>query len=217
MGAPLLLGDIRNFAKDYQTLRDLGKPASPDQPISDPDVIYDTQTYAQAGSTTLTFFKSTPANLNDQSLSNFPTGLLPLNEFFEIHRAFVFIHSVPNLNVTAVITGGAQDVEILHKTARGILRWNFAGRDYGPFPLWFFGRAGGPTGQFESFGTGTAANNIVTSGNTENNGGFPVLGSQIIPEQQQFSARMDFVPATAISGPTNITLAYLGIRHRPVR
>lgn len=213
---PLLLNDVRNFGKNYETLRDLVRPAAPDQPISDPWFMYDTQTYAQAGSASLTFFKSTAANLNDQSFSNFATGMLAKDEFFEIHRVFVFIHSVPNLNVTAVITGAAQDVEILHKTARGNLRWTFAGREYGPFPLWAFGRAGGPTGQFEAFGTGTAANNIATSGNTENNGGFPVLGSQIIPEQQQFSARMDFV-STAISAATNITVGLMGVYHRPVR
>lgn len=213
---PLLLNDVRNFSKDYQTLRDLGKPVSPDQPISDPWVMYDTQLYPQAGTASLSFFKSTAANMNDTSLSNFPTGLLPVGEFFEIHRVFVFIHAIPNLNITAVITGAANDVEIMHKTARGNLRWAFAGREYGPFPLWFFGRAGGPTGQFESFGTGTAANNIVTQGHTDNNGGFPVLGSQIVPEQQSLSARMDFV-ATAISAATNITLALLGIYHRPVR
>ena len=217
MAAPLLLGEIRNFSKTYETLRELGQPASADQPISDPDVLYDTQTYAQAGSTTLTFFKSTAANLSDKTLSNFPTGILPKGQFFEIHRVFVFIHAMPTANATVAVTGAAQDVEILHKTARGVVQWKTNTRDYGPYPLWFFGRAGGPSGQFESYGSGTAANNVISSGNTENNGGFPVLGSQIIQEQQQFEATMTFVATSAISAATNITFAMLGIRHSQVR
>ncbi|MEP6494493.1 MAG: hypothetical protein ABJF01_17545 [bacterium] len=213
---PLLLGNIRPFGKTYQALRDLIMPISADQPESIPWVLFDTQQYAAAGSATLSFFRSTAANLNDQTLSNFPTGMLPKNEFFEMHRVFVMIHSVPNINVTGVITGAAQDVEILHKTARGQVSWTNAAKNYGTFPLFFFGRPGGPLPFYAGVATGTVATNVVTAGQTENNGGFPVLGNQIIPEQQPFSAQLTF-NSTAISAATNITLAIMGIYHRQVR
>jgi hypothetical protein len=214
--APLTLTDIRSFAKLYGTLRDLVVPASADQPESTPWVLFDTQQYPQAGIGALQFFQSTAANLTDGTLSNFANGQLEKNSYFEMHRAFAIIHAVPNANATVAITGAANDVELLHKTARAQVAWRVANKDYGPFPLFFFGRPGGPVPSFAAYGTGTAANNAITSGQTENNGGFPILGNQIIAEQTQFKASMVFNP-TAISAATYITLAYLGVLHRQVR
>jgi hypothetical protein len=215
-GAPLLLSQIRSFGKTYQWLREAIQPVSADQPESFPDVLFDTQTYAQAGSALLTFFNSTAANLADATLSNFPTGQLPKGEFFEVHRIFTMIHSVPAAVATVAVTGPANDVEILHKTARGNLSWSMSNKPYGAIPLFFFGRPGGPNVGYSAYGTGTAANNSISFAQTAENGGFPVLGNQIIPEQQQFLARLAFSP-TAISAATNIVVALLGVHHRQVR
>jgi len=213
---PLLLGGVRPLAKSYQWLRDVVKPANSGEPESIPHVLFDTQTYLQAGQATLQFFQSTAANLSDPTLSNFPTGNLEAYNYFEIHRAFMYIHSVPNTNATVAITGAASDVEIIHKTARGILTFSMAGKSYFGFGLAFFGRPGGPVPIYSSYGTGTVANNVITAGETENNGGFPVLGNIVIPPMQQVKTTLQF-NSTAISADTRITVAYMGVLHRPVR
>lgn len=212
-GAPLMLGQIRPVAKTYEMLRDLIRPDA-NQPESYPDVLYDTQTYAQAGSSVLTFFKSTAANLADQTLSNFASGQMPAFEYFEIHRVHLIIHAIPNINVTAIMTGAANDVEILHKTARGVLSFTLKAKPYGPWPIAYCGRPGGPVVGYAAAGA-TAADNIVTFGETESNGGFPVLGNIIIPPATQFTATLNF-NSTAISAATNITLALMGVHHRAV-
>jgi len=213
--APLLLGPIRSFSKQYAMLRDLVTPTS-GAPESIPHVLFDTQTYAQAGSASLQFFQSaTSANASDPTLTNFFAGQLQAKQYFEIHRIFTIINAVPNTNATVAITGAAQDVELLHKTARGALSWNYNGRPYGPYPLSFFGRPGGPVPFYAAYGTGTAANNVITTGETEANGGYPVLGNLIIAPATNFSLTMTF-NSTAISAATNIVVAMLGVLHRPI-
>lgn len=212
-GAPLMIGQIRPVAKTYEMLRDLIRPDA-NQPESFPDVLYDTQSYAQAGSSTLTFFKSTAANLADQTLSNFASGQMPAFEYFEIHRVHLMIHSIPNVNATDIVTGAASDVQILHKTARGVLSFTLKSKPYGPWPIWYTGRPGGPVVGYATAGA-TAADTVITFGETESNGGFPVLGNIIIPPATQFSAQLNF-NSTAISAATNITLALMGVHHRAV-
>lgn len=214
MGVPLLLGQIQNLAKTYQILNQITGPKDASQPESQPWVLFDTQQYAQAGSASLTFFKNaTAANASDPTLSNFASGMLDAKYFFEIHRVHTIIGAVPNTNATTAITGAANDVEILHKTARGNLSAQLKGRPYWGFPIAYFGRPGGPVPIFSSYGTGTAANNVITAGETEANGGFPVLGNLVIPPATQFQATMTF-NSTAISVATNITVAMMGVLHR---
>lgn len=214
--APILLGRIIDFGKTYAGLVSATRPSQADQPESIPHVLFDTQQYAQAGSATLTFFNSaTAANASDPTLSNFANGSLNAGYYFEIHRIFLKIHAVPNTNATTAITGAAQDVELLHKTARGILSWTYKGRPYGGYPIDFFGRPGGPIAGYTAYGSGTAANNVISWGHTEANGGFPVLGNVILAPAQNFTATLAF-NSTAISAATNITVAMLGVLHRPL-
>jgi hypothetical protein len=106
-------------------------------------------------------------------------------------------------------------VEILHKTARGILNASLKGKPYFGFPLSFFGRPGGPVPAINGFGT-AAAGQTISTGETAENGGFPVLGNIILPPAIQFTSNLQFVPLSAISANTNITIAYMGVLHRPV-
>jgi hypothetical protein len=216
-GVPLMLNAIpRTFGRTYEQLKLLMKPVDADEPEAVPWVLYDTQQYAQAGSAKLTFFNSaTVANASDPTLSNFATGVLEGGYYFEAHRVHVIIHSMPNTNATVAITGGANDVEILHKTARGILSFKMKSKQYGPLPLAYCGRPGGPVPIYSSYGTGTAANNVITAGETAENGGFPYLGSILIPPVTNFVGTMDF-NSTAISAATYITVGLMGILHRPV-
>lgn len=216
MSSLLTLGAVRPLAKTYNWLREAIKPADANQPEAIPHVIFDMQTYPQAGAAALQFFQSTAANLADPTLSNLANGQLEALNYFEIHRAFIIIDALPTLNVTAIITGGGNDLQLLHKTARGTHTLSMAGKSYFGFKLAFFGRPGGPVPHYSSFGTGTAANNTIVAGETAENGGFPVLGNIVIPPAQQIRATLNF-NSTAISAATFITVAYMGVLHRPVR
>lgn len=214
-GTGLIVGPIRQFGKSYQLVRELARPQSANQPESIPHVFFDHQQYAQAGSATLSFFNGTAANATNPLLSNFANGTLQAGNYFEVHRIFVTIDSMPAAVATAAVTGPAQDVEILHKTAQGILSWNYKTKPYGGYRLGFFGRPGGPLPDYRPYGSGAVANNVISSGQTETNGGFPVLGNLILAPSQQFTATMAF-SSTAISAATYIGVHLMGIWHRTV-
>lgn len=214
--APLMLGPIRGFGKTYDVLKQLMKPADANQPESVPSTLYDSQPYPAAGSAApITFFNSaTQANLGDPTLSNFPTGQLEGGYYFEVHRAFIIIDSVPANTASNAVAGPANDVELLHKTARTNLKFTMKGKDYGPHKMAFFGRPGGPVPTFAIF---AAAASSTQTGNTENNGGFPFLGNIVIPPVTQFKAIMSFQPTLVpISVLTLITVAIMGVLHRPL-
>lgn len=213
-GAPLLLGQIRQVGKTYGLLRSMSKPVDSSEPESVPHVLFDTQTYAQAGSASLTFFNNaTAANASDPTLSNFATGQLDAGYFFELHRVHVIINAVPAVGAAATIAGPANDIELLHKTARATLGFRIKGKTYGDFPLAYFGRPGGPTATIAAYGTAAAENYQFAS--TEANGGFPYLGNLILTPATQAKGVMTF-NSTAISAATPITVCLFGVLHRPL-
>lgn len=214
--APLLLGPLKGFGKSYDLLASLVKPLDASQPESIPWVFYDTQPYAAAGQALpLTFFgNATAANAGDPTLSNFATGQLETGYYFEIHRVHTIIDAIPANVASNAVTGPMNDVEIIHKTARANLTFSLKGKSYGPTKLAYFGRPGGPMPFFSIF---AAAASMTSVGETESNGGFPLLGNIIIPPTTQFKAVMAFQPTLVpISALTNITVAMLGVLHRPV-
>lgn len=203
-------------AKTYQSLRSLTQPKSGQQPESLPWVMYDTQAYAAAGSARLTYYGSTAASLADLTLSNFPTGTLEQDQFFEIQRVFLSFLAPLSITTTAAVTGAANDVDLLHKSARGILTLQLLGKPIGPFPIDFFGRPGGITFQATSEGTETApARNILQSAETVMNGGFPMVGASVLQPTTPAKWFADF-NSTAISAQMNIRHAMLGVFHRRV-
>lgn len=217
-GVPLLLGPKQNFARTYETLGQMLQ-ADANQPESQPWVLFDTQTYLQAGPSDgfVNYFNNNAAASNtDPTLSNFPTGKLDADYYFEIHRVHTFIHAMPNTNATTAVTGAANDVEIMHKTARGIVNGSFRGKNYLGYNLSYFGRPGGPVPTYAGYGSGTAANNTISAGETAANGGFPVLGNVVLSPANQWKGNLQFVPATAISTDTKIMYGMMGVLHRPV-
>lgn len=207
---------LKYGAKSYQTLADMIRPARADQPESIPWTMFDTTTYLAAGSARLVLYSSTAASLTDLTLSNFPNGTLETFQFFEFHREFLSFLAALSLTTTAAVTGSANDVDILHKAARGTRTLTIVGKPYGPAPIDFLGRPGGPTFVATSEGTETApARNIIQNGETVMNGGFPWLGSYVLGPQTKMAVSLDF-NSTAISGNMNIRHALLGVFHRRV-
>lgn len=205
---------LRYMPKTFAALMAQARPNRGDQPESVPWVFYDTQTYLAAGSARLTFFGN--AGQTDPTMSNLGNGTLETDQFFELQRSFVSLLAALSLTTTAAITGAANDVDILHKAARGIITFSMLNKGYGPFPLDFFGRPGGVQFQSTSEGTETApARNILQSGETVMNGGFPWLNALTIPPVTAFRIFADF-NASAISGNMNIRKSILGVFHRRV-
>jgi hypothetical protein len=180
--------------------------------------MYDTQQYPQAGIGRLTYYASTAASLNDPTLSNFATGTLEQDQFFEIQRVFLSFLAVLSITTTAAVTGSANDVDLIHKSARSILTLQLLGKPIGPFPIDFFGRPGGSTFQGTSEGTETApARNILQAAETVMNGGFPMMGASVLqpttPVKWFFDTQATLVP---ISAAMNIRHAMLGVFHRRI-
>lgn len=202
--------------KDYATLVALSRPQRADQPEALPWTMYDTIAYPAAGAATLTLFSSTPASLTDPTLSNLPKGILETFQFFEFHREFLSILAPLSLTTTAAVTGAANDVDILHKAARGVRTFTVGQKNYGPVPIEFLGRAGGATFAGTAEGSETApARNIIQSGESVMNGGFPHNGSYVLAPQTQLTVTFTF-NSTAISTQTNLRHSFLGIFHRRV-
>ena len=207
---------LKYAPKAYQTLVSLSRPQRADQPEALPWVFFDTTTYLAAGSTRLTLYSGTAASLTDTTLSNLPNGTLETYQFFELHREFLSFLAALSITTTAAVTGAANDIDILHKAARGVRTVQIAQKLYGPFPVDFFGRPGGVQFAGTSEGTETApARNIVQSGETVMNGGFPHVGSIVLGPQTKMTVLLDF-NSTAISGDMKIRHSILGIFHRRV-
>ena len=200
------------ISRTYDELDGLVRPATADEPESFNAVLYDTQTYAVGGTARLEFFSSTAASLADRTMSNFAAGTLEPGAFFEIHRIFLYILAVPSLTTTAAVTGTANDLEILHKTARGNFTLEMTGKRLLPCPINFAGQSGGGEPVIAVTYTAPA---IAQFPNTSKNGGFPVLGSIVIPPVTKITGFLDF-NATAISAAVNIRMELAGVYHRRV-
>jgi hypothetical protein len=195
--------------RSYDQLERQSRPASADQPESFNAVLYDTQQYAAGGSSRLTFFSSTAASLSDLTLSNFADGRLGPGEYFEVHRIFTYIMAIPSVG-TGAVASSANDIEILHKTARGTFLLEMKGKRFLPVPLSYAGAAGG--GEHFVIGTLTAPAHIAYP-NQSKNGGFPVLGSVVLAPLTKVTGFLDF-NSTAVSAAVNVRLELAGTLHR---
>jgi hypothetical protein len=205
---------LHYLPKTYAALNALARPNRGDQPESLPWVFFDTQSYLAAGSARLTYFGN--AGQTDLTMSNLGNGTFETDQYFELQRSFMSFLAPLSITTTAAVTGSANDVDILHKAARGMVTFSMLNKAVGPFPIDFFGRPGGINFQGTSEGTETApARNIIQSAETIMNGGFPFVGAIVIPPVTAFRVFADF-NSTAISGNMNIRHAMLGVFHRRV-
>lgn len=202
-------------AKTTQELNAIGKPNGAKSEAI-PYAIYDTQSYAAAGASTLTFFLT---QQTDQTLGNLQTaGILPQPQWFEIHGIFLDMLGVPLLATAgaaaSTAAGQLQDIEILLKTARATFELTIAQKSYGVMPATLLHASGGGVG----FAAGAYA--AATQVNFGNNGvqgqTWAPNGSIIIPPTQGFNLTMRFV-STAISATTNLRITAVGVLHRAVR
>jgi hypothetical protein len=196
--------------KLIQTILQSLKPNAT-QPEAIPDVVYDTQTYVAAGSAVLTFFAVLPAP-KDLTLTNMQlAGVLPNPVYFEIQK--VYFDILGATTTAATQAGAVSDVDQIMKVGRGIATFTLSDKNYGPYPLTFFGGSGGSQGVIAS---AIATPGSIQSGNNRDNGGFPMNGALTIPPQVSFNWTLNWVAGTAITADTKVRVSMLGIKYRRV-
>lgn len=200
---------------NYQpkTLQQLQAALTPNanQPETIPWILYDTQQYAQAGQTQLSFFTTLP-NPADTSITNMPlAGALPNPWFFEIQKMYFDVLGTATTSATQA--GVADDIQKIIMSGRGTFRINLSDKIYGPFPLRALGGMGGAQA---AIGAAAAAAVTIEVANVRDNGGFPWNGSLIIPPQTQMSIQLNWPAAQAISVATYVSVSMLGLLSRRV-
>lgn len=204
------------IAKTVQQLNAIGKPNGASSEAI-PAALYDTQSYAAAGATTLQFFLT---QQNDQTLGNLQTaGILPQPQWFEIHGIFCDFLGVPVIRAAAAAAttnaGQLDDIELLLKTARATWELTIAQKSYTVMPLTLLHATGGGVGFYA--GAFTAATAVNQGNNGIQGQSWAPNGSIVIPPTQGFNITLRFVAGVAISVATNIRITMVGVLHRAVR
>jgi hypothetical protein len=190
-------------------------PQSAGQPEAMPWFLYDTQIITSSATTQLSFFQQVQT---DKTMGNMESaGQLPDPQYFIIHYITCDILNSPIATAghTAAALGPVNDIDVLLKTQRATFTFNMSNKNYGPFPLTLCHGTGGATGN----GTATyTAEASVWHGNNGviGSGGFPFLGSLVIPPKVGFSIGVNFAAAPTLSGNLNMRIGMAGVLYRRV-
>lgn len=190
-------------------------PANAGQPEAMPWFLYDTQLITSAATTQATFFQTVQT---DKTMGNMESaGQLPDPQYFIVHYVTcdVLDPVIANAGHAATALGPVNDIEVLLKTQRATFTFQMSNKQYGPFPLTLCHGTGGATGNGVATLTAEASiwygnNGIVGSG------GFPFLGSLVIPPKVGFSVTVQFAAAPTLSGNINMRLGLAGVLYRRV-
>lgn len=222
MSAPILTEGYNVFHIKWAPVLTAGQlaaaanPQAANQPEAMPWFLYDTQAVTSTVTTSLSFFTAVNA---DKTLSNMESsGQLPDPQYFIIHYVTCDILDPPIANAghAASALGPVNDIDVLLKTQRATFTFSMSNKQYGPFPLTLCHGTGGATGNGTATYTAEASvwygnNGIVGSG------GFPFLGSLVIPPKVGFNVTVNFAAAPTITtSPLNVRLGLAGVLYRRV-
>ncbi len=196
-------------------LAQAANPSSAGQPEALPWFLYDTQLITSATTTSATFFQTVQT---DPTMGNMESaGQLPDPQYFILHYVTCDILDPPIANAghAASALGPVNDIDVLLKTQRATFTFQMSNKTYGPFPLTLCHGTGGATGNGTATYTAEASiwygnNGIVGSG------GFPFLGSIVIPPKVGFKFTVNFAAAPTLSGNINMRLGLAGVLYRRV-
>jgi hypothetical protein len=177
-----------------------------------PWVLYDTQLYTSAATTTQTFFAT---QQNDRTLSNLlQAGALTDPQYFEIFNLGFDV--LQDLSTSAgAETGVLDDIQKLMLVGRPIFTLTISDKNYGPFPLSFLHTSGGAVGM--GWGTFTAEESIEYGNNSLPDGGWNWRGSVVIPPKVGFSVTVQWAAAqTLAAGNPQVRFWMAGCLHRRV-
>lgn len=198
--------------RTLETLKKMSNPHPTPGGISEalPWWFYDTQTYTDNTTTTLTFFQTVN---NNKSLSNMAAGgQLQDPQYFEIYGFCLD----PLADVSAADpTVAWTDVQSLLYT--GVPRWSFTVSDkvFGPFPASILHQTGGVNGfGYNLAGTTAVGHEYAQWGIFD--GGAPVDGAIVIPPKVSFDFTLTWPTAVDISGDLDLRVVMYGTLHRRV-
>lgn len=204
---------MRVVARTRGALVREAQPTSAQQPEALPWILYDTQPWTTAVTTTQTYFTTIQ---NDKTLGNMEgPGQLPDPQFFEVHYIGCDFLLPEQFLAAAAATGPMTDIIQFLWTQRGTFEFNVSNKRMGPFPLSFLHASGGVTGYF--------ATNSATTGKLEyaNNGvfdgGFCVGGAVLIPPKVSFDITVRLAAAPTLTNtPLNVRIWQAGALYRRV-
>src|SRR5712671_3932176 len=204
---------MRVVARTRPALARAANPQSAKEPEALPWVLYDTQAWTTALTTTQTYFTAVQ---NDKTLGNMEgPGQLPDPQYFEVHYIGCDFLLPEQFLVAAAATGPITDIIQFLFTQRGIFTFNISNKRVGPFPLSFLHASGGATGFL--------ATNSATVGKLEyaNNGifdgGFCVGGALLIPPKVAFDITVALAGVPTLTNtPLNVRIWMAGALYRRV-
>ncbi len=175
-------------------------------------VIYDTQTYTSAATTSLDFFAAINA---DKSLSNMEAaGQFPAPQVFNIYGINADLWTAAPISTNAALLGDLNDLFLLLLVGRP--RWTFTlqNKIYGPYPLTLLHATGGPSGYLQAT---TAAAGSTQAGINMPHGGWNYNGSITIPAQTSFQFNVTWQAAQTLTANWLLRVSMSGILSRAVK
>lgn len=192
-------------------------PSQAGQNEATPWFLFDSQDIPTASSAQVNFFTAVQG---DRTLGNLVSaGQLPDPQYFQVHYITCDLLSIPTLGLAAAVTGALSDIDNILKAARATWTLNISDKLYGPFPLTLCHSTGGATGGINAMNDTAAPtiNNFQWANNgLPGSGGFPFLGSLVIPPKVGFSLALNFGAATTLSATVKCRMGMAGVLYRRV-
>ena len=205
---------MRVVARTRPALARAANPQSAKEPEALPWILFDTQAWTTAVTTTQTYFTSVQ---NDKTLGNMEgPGQLPDPQYFEIHYIGADFLLSPNSVASVAAAGPLNDIAQFLFAQRGIWTFNVSNKRVGPFPLSFLHASGGPTGYLAITNAAAAQKNEYAN-NGIFDGGFCVGGAIMIPPKVSFDITLQLAAAAALqTSPLNVRVWMAGSLYRRV-
>lgn len=192
-------------------LDEMVNPVSAGQPEALAWVLWDTQTYTDNTTTTLTFFNAVRANPEQGNMDT--PGQLPDPQYFQCWGMGLDV--LVDLSTTAGgVAGAADDVQQLVMTGPSRALLKLSTKEMVNVPTSFLHTSGGVVG-FNA-GTWTAEENITWAQNSIPDGGYYVGGAVVIPPKQAFNLQITWQAVRNIAGNRDVRPWLQGVLYRRV-
>lgn len=194
-------------AATRRQLRAKATPSSGSAPEAIWAQFYDTQTYVDNVTTTLTFFQTTnvdPTITNMQAAGQFPDP-----QWFSIYDICLDFNT-QNTSDAAAVVGEYNDLSLLLKVGRPIWVLTISDKRYGPYSVRALHAIGGPVGGVDAGTLAVAAqwaNNVFSPG-------WNYHGTIVIPPKTNFNIELRWSAAQDLTGNVPIQLSMFGILSR---
>lgn len=204
----------RVVPKTRQQLYALAYPETANQPEAISHIIFDTQTFISAATTTLTFFNT---QQNDPTLGNLEqAGALTDPQWFEIHNWGLDVLQDGSAVVGTTEVGIADDIQKIMLVGRPVFTFAMSNKQYGQYPLSFMHTSGGVQGMIAA-GNTAATGNIQFANNSFPDGGWNWRGNVIIPPKVGFRVNVQWSAVqTLAAGNPLLRMWMAGVLHRRV-